>query len=233
MFQLTGFVRFLADMDKDQARRHWREIHGPLGRVVPGVERYVQNHFVPLPGEGAQSLEALPFDGYASLWFADKAACDASLQTPEWKLLVEDGDNFLDMPAIVSMEIATRVIVDGPRAPYKQVGVVTFRDGLTKQEAGDYWTNVHGPLGAEAAPEMARYVQNHVVEELTTGGSGADPDFDGFAECWFDSEEDYIRTASTPGWELLRQDGFNVFDMSALWIAAVEEVVIKDSSSAG
>jgi len=228
MYQLTGFVRFLLGMDKEKARRHWRDVHGPLGKVVPGIDRYVQNHFAPLPGDGRLSLEELPFDGYASLWFADKAACEAALQTPEWQLLVEDGDNFLEMPTIVSMEIEERVIKDGPRTPFKEICVVTFKAGMTKQEAGDYWTNVHGSLGVEVAPEMTRYTHNHVVEPLTAGGSGASPDFDGFAEHWFHDRDAYLRTVSSLGWELAREDGYNVFDMSVLWETAIEEYVIKE-----
>ncbi len=228
MYQLTGFVRFRPGMDNEKARRHWRDVHGPLGRLVPGIDRYVQNHFAPLPGGGRLSLEELPFDGYASLWFADHAACKAALHTPEWQALVEDGDNFLDMTTLVSMQIEERVIQDLPPTPFKEIGVVTFKAGLTKREGSDYWTNVHGPLGVEVAPEMRRYTQNHVLEALTAGGSGENPDFDGFAEHWFDDRDAYLRTVSSPGWERAARDGHNVFDMSVLWETVVEEFVIKE-----
>src|SRR3990172_9925592 len=99
---------------------------------------------------------------------------------------------------------------------------------MGREEGRDYWTNIHGPLGVEVAPEMTRYTQNHVLETVEAGGSGASPDFDGFAEHWFADRDAYLRTVRSPGWELAREDGYNVFDMSVLWETVVEEVVIKE-----
>jgi uncharacterized protein (TIGR02118 family) len=227
MYQLTGFVRFIQGMDQDQARRHWRDVHGPLGRAVPGVEGYVQNHFVPLTGVSDVPEPELPYDGYASLWFTDEAGRDAALATPEWQALVEDGDNFLEMATIVSMRIDERVIKDGPRGPFKEICVVRFKAGMDADEARDSWANVLGPREVDVAPELTRSTQNHVLEALSAGGSGAAPDFDGFSERWFPDRDAYLRTIRSPGWRRAREDVERLFDMSALWWSAVEEIVVK------
>lgn len=225
MYKIACFGRFLPELDKAQARSYWRNVHGPLGRSVPGVARYVQNHFVGAPpSEGRASEVPIPFDGYACLWFADRAACDAAMKTPEWQALVEDGQNLFDGDATMSSPVDERVMKEGDYTPFKEVAVTFFKSGLSKKAASDYWTNTHGPLGIEVAPEFGRYVQNHAIQP-TDGGPA--PGFDGFAEHWFDDKDAFLRTMTSPDWQRVVDDGLEVFEMSTLWEALVEEVVIK------
>ena len=37
VYKVVWFARFLEGMDKHEARRHWREVHGPLGLKVPQI----------------------------------------------------------------------------------------------------------------------------------------------------------------------------------------------------
>lgn len=228
MYQLTAFVRFREGADREEARTHWRDVHGPLGKAVPGVARYVQNHIAPLAGDRGARGEPLFFDGYASFWFQDVAAFEAAKGAPQWGTMRDDTEHFLDMSATVVVRIDERVIKDGAHAPFKEIGVVRFKTGIGRQEASDYWTNTHGPLGVDTAPEMLRYTQNHVLGAVDTGGPNTNAPFDGFAEHWFADRESYLRTVNAPGWERARQDGFNVFDMAVLWETPVEEIVIKE-----
>ena len=46
MYKVIWLVRFHEGMPRDEAVRHWREVHGPLGVKVPGMKRYVQNHWI-------------------------------------------------------------------------------------------------------------------------------------------------------------------------------------------
>ena len=71
MYKVVWFARFLEGMDKHEARRHWREVHGPLGVNVPQIEAYVQSHAV----AALDPAEATSHSGssYASCWFADVA----------------------------------------------------------------------------------------------------------------------------------------------------------------
>ena len=40
----VGFARRKSGMTVDAFRKHWREVHGPLGAAVPSLRRYVQSH---------------------------------------------------------------------------------------------------------------------------------------------------------------------------------------------
>ena len=72
-FKTVWVVRFKDEIRKDPARtreahEHWIETHGEdLGRKVPGIGRYVQNHCVSALGErGADPGGELWFDGSSS-----------------------------------------------------------------------------------------------------------------------------------------------------------------------
>jgi conserved hypothetical protein len=59
-------------------QHHWREIHGPIIGVLPGIRRYWQNHAIP---------EALPwpgFDACSEFDAEDMAAFDAMFSTEHY-----------------------------------------------------------------------------------------------------------------------------------------------------
>ena len=72
--------------------RYWREVHGPIGRRIPGLRRLVQSHSVPhLP-----DMAPPDFDGMAELWFDDLAALETARRSPEWRASTADEVNFTD-----------------------------------------------------------------------------------------------------------------------------------------
>lgn len=79
-------------MDLDEFSRYWREVHGPIGRGIPGLRRLVQSHPVPHPPDMAPP----DFDGMAELWFDDTAALQAARRSPEWRASNVDEANFID-----------------------------------------------------------------------------------------------------------------------------------------
>jgi len=78
------------------------------------------------------------------------------------------------------------------------------RPDLSVEEFHRYWKDVHGPLVAERAAALGvrRYQQVHTLdvaglhEALQARNGGAPAPFDGIAEIWIDSLEDF--TAGTP-----------------------------------
>ena len=76
-----------ADMDAQEFRRYWRDIHGPIAAKIPGLRKYVQNHATVAP-DGITP----PCDGVAEMWFEDAA----SFETPEFEATIADTANFLD-----------------------------------------------------------------------------------------------------------------------------------------
>lgn len=79
-------------MTLEEFSRYWRDVHGPIGRRIPGLRRLVQSHPVPNPPDMGQPR----FDGVAELWFDDMAALEAARRSPEWQASTADEVNFID-----------------------------------------------------------------------------------------------------------------------------------------
>ena len=87
-------------MGRDEFRRYWREVHGPIAAKIPGLRKYVQNHAVPNPASGD-----LPCDGIAELWFDSPQALQAGLASPEGVATTADIPNFLNPDRVGEMVV--------------------------------------------------------------------------------------------------------------------------------
>src|ERR1044072_4710682 len=133
MYKVVWFARYTPDRPKEEADRHWEQVHGPLFAKVPGVERYVQSHVTgTLPAVGGYSEDSTYFDGYSCAWFTDQAAFVAAMDSPEWAAVGEDSANAFDNDWFTGMSAHIREVtqIEGPSTPYKVVYVVNFRDDL-------------------------------------------------------------------------------------------------------
>src|SRR2546426_10611200 len=81
MLKLVYCITRRPGMSLEEFSRYWRDVHGPIGRRIPGLRRLVQSHPVPQPGD----LPAPAFDGMAELWFDDMVALEVARQSPEWR----------------------------------------------------------------------------------------------------------------------------------------------------
>jgi uncharacterized protein (TIGR02118 family) len=224
VYKVAWFARFPQGMAKEDARRYWAEHHGPMCAST-SIERYAQNHVSgPVPAVSGVPEEETFFDGYSLGWWSDREAFDETMESPGWKALEADGDNVFDMTWLHGMSASLRefVVIDGPASPFKVLWMVRFKEGLGTDEAHTYWENVHGSIFKRL--DIDRYVQNHVVGEVYAGDQ---PGFDGFSECWFKDEEQFLRAVQSDAWAEAVLDGDNVFDMSQLWGAVVNERVFK------
>lgn len=111
------------------------------------------------------------------------------------------------------------------------------RPDLTREEFQRYWRTTHAPLVAERAEALGirRYVQCHTIDadglhrSLQQRNGGAPEPFDGVAEIWVDSLEDFVADrpdARTAASELLA-DERNFIDLpsSPMWLAEEHEFV--------
>ena len=105
MTKVIFVVHKRPDMDWDEFRRYWRDVHGPLAARIPGIRKYVQNYAVPDPASGD-----LPCDGIAEVWFDSPEALQAALDSPEGAATMADIPNFLD-PDRVGMMVVDEVAV--------------------------------------------------------------------------------------------------------------------------
>jgi len=79
-------------MTLEEFSRYWREVHGPIGRRIPGLRRLVQSHPVLHPTD----MSPPAFDGMAELWFDDIVALEAARRSPEWRASSADEVHFID-----------------------------------------------------------------------------------------------------------------------------------------
>ena len=119
------------------------------------------------------------------------------------------------------------------------------RPDLSSEEFYRYWLETHGPLVRERAAILGirRYRQVHTLDEprlhaaLQARNGGAPPPFDGVAEAWVDSVEDF-RTGRDPAGrraaaELLADEA-NFIDLpnSPMWLGVEHEFVGTTTESA-
>ena len=78
------------------------------------------------------------------------------------------------------------------------------RSDITREEFQDYWLNKHGPFFQKNAAAMRakKYVQSHTIDTPLNDGMrssrGMQPEYDGVAEVWFDSEDDLMAAMNSP-----------------------------------
>jgi uncharacterized protein (TIGR02118 family) len=112
---------------------------------------------------------------------------------------------------------------------------------LSLAEFQDYWLNTHGPLVRSHAETLRirRYVQSHTignagVQQALAASRGAPEPFDGVAELWWDTFEDFAAGAATPegrdASRALLEDERKFVDhaRSPLWVSEEHAIVGQD-----
>jgi len=112
------------------------------------------------------------------------------------------------------------------------------RSDLSREQFQDYWLNQHGPFFQENAAAMRskKYLQSHTIDSPLNDGMresrGMQPDYDGVAEVWFESEADLMEAmGSAEGQNLsaaLLKDEQNFVDHSQSSAFIVREQLFED-----
>jgi len=125
VYKCVWMIRFRPERDPEEVRRAWRTTHGELALKVPGIKRYVQNHWVGDPSNSERT-----FDGTVDCWFEDRAAFEAALASPEWQALMDDDVLLFDRSGTVGPafeggiveEYVMRWDASPDQRPYKAAG---------------------------------------------------------------------------------------------------------------
>ncbi len=108
---------------------------------------------------------------------------------------------------------------------YKMIFGAKRRAGMSREDFGTYWTTTHATLALKV-PGIHRYVIN-LAPDLS--GSGREMPYDGFAEVWFENEEDMHMSARSPEIRVVLADEPNLFDISTRFSVIVQEnVMVED-----
>ena len=234
MYKIAQVVRFAPGIGLDEGRQRWTGPHAELAARIPGVQRYVQNYaWAALHLVGMDPDRRPAFDGYACVWFADRASFTVAVASAEWSAMADDAATLFDPDLWPAMGAAVeeRLIVDGPTADLKVMWFGRFppdvrADSGRSRDASRYWTETHGRRHGVGVPGIGRYLQNHVVERLERG---VDPGFDGFSEMWFEDEAAYRVMNGSSEWAEMNDDAATLFDRDWIvggWSAALEEHVV-------
>jgi uncharacterized protein (TIGR02118 family) len=111
-----------------------------------------------------------------------------------------------------------------------RVSFVHRKPELTRAEFADHWSNVHTGLARVHHPGVCRYIQNVVIEPLTSGA----PDIDGIAELSFRSETDrQERMYDSPeGKQIIGTDVRRFIDIPRGWRILGREIRLRGPSGA-
>jgi len=95
MIKSIALAHRKAGWTREEYNKYWLEQHGPMaGRMIPGLRKYVQNHFISIPGREYEG------DGIVEMWYDDVEAFQKSmeyLRSEEGKALAMDGAKFAEM----------------------------------------------------------------------------------------------------------------------------------------
>ena len=115
----------------------------------------------------------------------------------------------------------------------KFVMCITRHPDLSREAFKEYWTKKHGPffMANAGAMRAKKYIQSLTLDSPVNEGlrqsRGMQPEYDGVAEVWFDSEEDLVAGMSSPeGQQLgaaLLEDEKNFIDHARSSAFIVEE----------
>lgn len=95
MIKSISLAHRKAGLTREEFSRYWKEQHGPLAaRLIPGLRKYVQNHFVTVPGREFEG------DGIVEMWYDSVEAFEKSMEfihSEAGRVLYLDGAKFSEM----------------------------------------------------------------------------------------------------------------------------------------
>ena len=92
-----------AGMTREEYNKYWLEQHGPMAaRMIPGLRKYVQNHFITIPGREYKG------DGFVEMWYDDVQAFKKSMEY----LQSEEGKDTTAASIIAGVKAAVREWAD-------------------------------------------------------------------------------------------------------------------------
>lgn len=105
---------------------------------------------------------------------------------------------------------------------YKFIGLIPRRDDVSREFFARYYEANHAPLALKYFRGFAKYLRNHISEEL----SGPPPTFDVLSEFWYESMEELTKTGVFLESELapiIRHDENQFMNQPAMTTLSVDE----------
>jgi uncharacterized protein (TIGR02118 family) len=108
MIKTIALAHRKTGITREEYNKYWLEKHAPLAaRLIPHVKRYVQNHFIEVPGMAYEG------DGIVEMWYDDVESWQKSREIVfADKELAADAANFCRMGAGGFWVVEEHVILD-------------------------------------------------------------------------------------------------------------------------
>src|SRR5579871_1904353 len=96
-----GLIKRLAALTPAEFSDHWRGPHGVLGKNLPNLRRYHQNHVIRrLPVGDFADRRGL--DGLSELWFDGLDVMRSSIASSAYQALATDTPTVMTMPGLLA-----------------------------------------------------------------------------------------------------------------------------------
>jgi uncharacterized protein (TIGR02118 family) len=99
----SGLIKNHDTVDFGEFSNHWKDVHGPLARIVPRMRAYTQNHIRKTLAVGEQ-FGFHRVDGISQLRFDTLADMAAGMDSPEQRACIVDIQGFLSGVTILIQE---------------------------------------------------------------------------------------------------------------------------------
>ena len=99
----SGLIKKQDTADFGEFSKHWKDVHGPLARVVPRMRAYSQNHIRKTLASG-ERFGFHRVDGISQLRFDSLADMAAAMESPEQHACIVDIQGFLSDATILIQE---------------------------------------------------------------------------------------------------------------------------------
>jgi uncharacterized protein (TIGR02118 family) len=106
MVKLMYIITPKAGMSRDEFQRYWLDIHAPIVKEIPHLERYVVNVFRPRSDATSPAI-----GGVAEQWFATAEAMRAAFGTAAAERARIDIANFAEVAQNVSGLVDEHIVV--------------------------------------------------------------------------------------------------------------------------
>ena len=99
----SGLIKNHDSVDFGEFSKHWKDVHGPLARIVPRMRAYSQNHIRKTLASGEQ-FGFHRVDGISQLRLDSPAGMAAAMDSPEQHACMVDIQGFLSAATILFQE---------------------------------------------------------------------------------------------------------------------------------
>jgi uncharacterized protein (TIGR02118 family) len=215
----SGLIRNREGVAKNVFDQHWRDVHGPLARVVPDMRAYAQNHVLACVGTASAKLHRI--DGISQLWFDDVAAMIHAMASPEQAACVEDIKGFLDEVTLVIQSPGEWTHIGKRAATRSKVMAVLGGDPhdavVYRNRLREWFADTAARGGSVRLNPVVE--RGHIVDRSVSRGNDI---VAAIAELWFNDPEE-VNKART----LAALDG-SVRSLECMTALHVEEIVILE-----